>query len=58
MPVTHLTGPGAEESRALLAGIPAQVVAENCGTSIRMIEKHYGHLLQDQARDALAGLAL
>ena len=29
-------------SKALLAGIPMQVIAENTGTSIRMIEKHYG----------------
>lgn len=29
-------------SRALLAGVNTQVVAENTGTSVRMIEKHYG----------------
>jgi len=32
-------------SKALLAGIPLQVVAENCGKSVRMIEKHYGKFL-------------
>jgi len=29
-------------SKALLSGMPMQVVAENGGTSVRMIEKHYG----------------
>ena len=38
-------------SKALLAGIPPQVVAENCGTSIRMIEKHYGKFLPKDRRD-------
>lgn len=33
-------------SKALLANIPAQVVAENCGTSIRMLEKHYGKFMK------------
>ena len=33
-------------SRALLAGVNAQVIAENCGTSVRMIEKHYGKFMQ------------
>jgi len=32
-------------SRALLKGVNSQVVAENCGTSIRMIEKHYGKFM-------------
>lgn len=32
-------------SKALLAGIPMQVIAENTGTSIRMIEKHYGKFI-------------
>lgn len=37
-------------SRALLAGVNAQVVAENCGTSVRMIEKHYGKFLREDRR--------
>jgi len=28
------------------------------GTSLAMIEKHYGHLLHDHAAKAMAGLAL
>ena len=38
--------------------LPTLTVAQLSGTSVAMIERHYGHLLQDQARDALAGLAL
>ena len=34
-------------SKALLAVIPIQVVAENTGTSIRMIEKHYGKFMDE-----------
>lgn len=37
-------------SRALLVGVNAQVVAENCGTSIRMIEKHYGKFMKADRR--------
>jgi hypothetical protein len=33
-------------SKALLVGVPAQVIAENCGTSIRMLEKHYGKFMK------------
>ncbi len=29
-------------SKALKAKIPMQLIAENCGTSVRMIEEHYG----------------
>lgn len=32
-------------SKALLAGIPTQIIAENCGTSVKMIEKHYGKFM-------------
>ncbi|MFA7604455.1 MAG: tyrosine-type recombinase/integrase [Novosphingobium sp.] len=39
-------------------GLPTLTVAQLSGTSVAMIEKHYGHLQQDQARDALARLAL
>ena len=37
-------------SKALLAGVPVQVVAENTGTSLRMIEKHYGKFLATDRR--------
>ena len=37
-------------SKALLAGVNAQVVAENCGTSIPMIEKHYGKFMKADRR--------
>ena len=40
-------------SKALLAGVPIQMVAENCGTSIRMIEKHYGKFLAHDRRNFL-----
>jgi hypothetical protein len=33
-------------------------VAQISGTSVAMIQKHYGHLQQERAVDALAGLAL
>jgi len=42
----------------VVACVPLLTVAQLAGTSVRMIEKHYGHLTQDAARDALAGLAL
>jgi len=32
-------------SKALLSGIPIQIIAENCGTSVKMIEKHYGKFM-------------
>lgn len=37
-------------SLALLAGVNIQVLAENCGTSVRMIEKHYGKFLRADRR--------
>ena len=33
-------------SLALKAGVHIQVLAENCGTSVRMIERHYGKFLR------------
>lgn len=39
-------------------GLPALTVAQISGTSIAMIEQHYGHLLRDDAEHALAQLAL
>ena len=40
------------------AGLPVLTVAQISGTSVAMIEKHYGHLVGDAATEALAGLAL
>ncbi len=45
-------------SKALLAGVRPQVVAENCGTSIRMIEKHYGKFLAKDRRDMMNSVQL
>ena len=39
-------------------GLDLFTVAALAGTSVAMIERHYGHLQQERARDALAGLAL
>jgi integrase len=40
------------------AGLPLLTVAQISGTSAEMIERHYGHLAQSRATEALAGLAL
>jgi integrase len=40
------------------AGVDSLTVAQLAGTSVAMIEKHYGHLTRDHARGALAALAL
>ena len=37
-------------------GLPALTVAQLSGTSISMIERHYGHLVHDDAERALASL--
>lgn len=42
----------------VLHKLDLMTVAMLSGTSLRMIEKHYGHLLSDHAANALAGLAL
>jgi integrase len=39
-------------------GLPALTVAQLSGTSVAMIERHYGHLVRDDAEQALARLAL
>lgn len=39
---------------AILAGMDLLTVARLTGTSLAMIEKHYGHLVQNEARDKLA----
>ncbi len=38
--------------------LDTMTVAQLSGTSLAMIEKHYGHLLRDHAADALSKLAL
>ncbi len=38
--------------------LDTMTVAQLSGTSLNMIEKHYGHLLSDHAANALAGLAI
>lgn len=40
------------------AGLPILTVAQISGTSVEMIERHYGHLARHAATEALAGLAL
>lgn len=40
------------------ARLPILTVAQLSGTSVAMIEKHYGHLVRDDAEGALATLAL
>jgi integrase len=40
------------------AGAPLLMVAQISDTSVEMIERHYGHLVQDRAVEALQGLAL
>ncbi len=40
------------------AGLPVLTVAQISGTSVAMVEAHYGHLVGDAAAEALAGLAL
>lgn len=40
------------------ARLPILTVAQLSGTSIAMIEKHYGHLVRDDAEEALASLAM
>src|SRR5690606_26928241 len=39
-------------------GLPALTVAQLSGTSVAMIERHYGHLVRDDAERALERLAL
>lgn len=40
------------------ARLPILTVAQLSGTSVAMIEKHYGHLVRDDAEEALASIAL
>ena len=39
-------------------GLPILTVAQLSGTSVAMIEKHYGHLARNDAEEALAKLAI
>lgn len=39
-------------------GLPVLTTAQLSGTSVVMIEKHYGHLVREDALKALAGLAI
>jgi len=45
-------------SKALLSGMPMQVVAENAGTSVRMIEKHYGKFTRTDRRQMMNEVVL
>ncbi len=42
----------------VLGGLPLLTIAQISDTSVEMIERHYGHLNRDAAREALAALAL
>jgi len=42
---------------AISAGMDIYSVAEITGTSVRMIEKHYGKLLKDRVREAMTAAA-
>jgi len=41
---------------AIVGGVDLLTVAKMAGTSLAMIEKHYGHLLHGAAVDKLAGM--
>jgi len=45
-------------SKALLSSMPMQVVAENTGTSVRMIEKHYGKFTRTDRRQMMNEVVL
>ncbi len=38
-------------SEAIEGGVPLNIIAENCGTSVRMIEKTYAKILDEKRRD-------
>ena len=42
----------------VMAGVPLLTIAQLADTSVAMIERHYGHLTAEAARDALAALAV
>ena len=37
----------------LTSGVPIYTLAKNMGTSVQMIERHYGHLAPEMAADVL-----
>jgi integrase len=41
-------------SNQMKAGVPPQALAENCGTSVKQIEDHYGHFAEEEKRRLLA----
>lgn len=41
-------------SEQMKAGVPPQAIAENCGTSVKQIEDHYGHFAPSAKRKLLA----
>ena len=45
-------------SKALKSGVPAINIAKNCGTSVKMIEKHYAKFLNQDMRDAMNSVQL
>jgi len=45
-------------SKAILAGLPLQAVAENCGTSVKMIEQHYGKFTPNDRREMFNKVSL
>jgi integrase len=38
-------------SHAIEGGVPLNMIADNCGTSVRMIEKTYAKILAEKRRD-------
>jgi site-specific recombinase XerD len=40
-------------SRSIEAGMPLSLVAENCGTSLRMLEANYAHVLASTRADTI-----
>jgi integrase len=45
-------------TQAITDGLTTLDVARLCGTSVTMIEKHYGHLVADAARERLAAVTM
>jgi len=45
-------------TQAITDGMTTLDVARICGTSVGMIEKHYGHLVADSARERLAAVTM
>jgi len=44
-------------SRAIEAGMPLSLLAENCGTSLTMIQRNYAHVLAATRRDTIEATA-